>query len=162
MVVLLYCAALLIPLLFPNTPAGAWQRRLLIEIPARKLMQLKPVHIACGLLLLMVSVAMIALFKGEGVLVIAQGVPEGLIWFATFDIATYLDVMAVAWLVASTVRLRAIFQLARMAAAGISKMARRGFEVAAARVAPRDRSRRGPRRPPRKGADDGWPAVAFG
>ena len=137
-------------LLFPQTPAGAVLRRLLVEAPARALSRLRRGHFA--LLIMLVALGVIAAsFGRELLLVFAQGTPELVAWFAAFDIATYVDVIAAAVIVAAAVRLKAALAFARMALR---------------RILPRRSASAGPRRPrlkrrrtpPADPQDEPWPA----
>jgi hypothetical protein len=103
------CACLAVAVLAPGTTIGRLLRELLIDLPARKLNQVKALHLAAGVAALGVAVAVVVYARVEGAMVLAQGVPEGLVWFATFDVATYVDAIALLALLAATVRLRAAF-----------------------------------------------------
>lgn len=113
-----------------------------------------------GLLLLLLVGAAIALARTEYV-VLLQGVPEGIAWFATFDIATYLDVIALGVLLSATVRLRAIYAALKAWVAGsaLGRRVRRGQSA-------RSRSPRPERGAPPPSNDDepAWwaPGLAVG
>jgi hypothetical protein len=111
---ILLCAGLAVAVLFPETPAGKLLWCLLIELPARKLARIRPTHVAVGFVALVVVIAVIAYAKAEGMFVIAQGVPEGFVWFTMFDVATYIDMLAILAMVAATVRLRATYDAMRL------------------------------------------------
>ena len=82
------CAALGVAVLFRETPVGKLLRRLLIELPARKLDRITPTHLAAAFVTVVVIAGVIAYAKTEGMFVVAQGLPEGFVWFTMFDVAT--------------------------------------------------------------------------
>lgn len=160
MLYLWFCTAM--ALVFRGRPTRERLRHLLIELPARKLGQLTPPRLAFLLLVVAAAAAVIAFAKSDGMALVAQAVPEGLGWFAAFDVATYIDVIALIWLVAATVRLRAALHALRSA----TDRARRwmlsvtGLFHDRSKSGARSRSRRDRRkiaRPP-KGEGEGWPA----
>jgi hypothetical protein len=147
MLIILVCAILAAMTLWPQTPAGRFLRRWVVEAPARKL---TPGVMIFGTFLLLAVVGALLFMKSEGMVVLAQA-PEAISWFAAFDIGTYIDVIAVAWLLAATVRLQAA---GRAAASALSQVRRRVL----ARVTGRGRAPRRARRPQRHApppADDG-------
>jgi hypothetical protein len=82
----------------------------------------------------------------------------------SFDAATYLDLIAVAWLLAATVRLRAAYDALRAVIVRAGRLARPWIRMLRLRAATgaRSRSRRGGHRappPPREG-DGAWLAFA--
>ena len=116
MLAIILFAVLAVAVLAPETPLGKAVRQCLIDVPARKLNSLKRAHwlaviVAVGMLL-----ALFVYAKTEGVMLFAQGLPEALSWFAMFDVATYIDAMAVIALLAATVRLRTTYLALRSAA----------------------------------------------
>lgn len=157
-----YLCALLIALTFSKTPTGRMLRRLLVEASARQLAKLTPAGIGFAVLLITVSVAAIAMFGAEGFFVIAQGIPHGLAWFVAFDVATYLDVIGLIWLVAATARVQAAYDAMRSAArraahwvlAGIARLRR-------ARDRPSRSRGRAAKAPKPKGEDWGGLALAM-
>ena len=153
MLTLLFCMAAAIILVWPDTTCGRTLRRLMIELPARTL---TPGAVLFALLVMLAIAVVIGLARGDGVFLVAQGVPEGIAWFATFEVATYLDVIALAWLLAATVRLRAAYDALKAAAARARRLAveRAGALRLRSRMGARDRSRRGARRTPPPSRDD--------
>jgi hypothetical protein len=151
--------------LFPDTPAGRSLRRLLVDLPARKLAQLKPGAVIFALLVVLALALAIGLFRSDAIFLVAQGLPEGIAWFATFDVATYLDVIALAWLLAAMVRLRAAYQGLRALADQAKRLARRWIAMMRirGRAGARTRSRRAGGKPPRPPRDEesGWPTPAL-
>jgi hypothetical protein len=95
MLELLICVALVTLLAWPETLVGRLLHRLLVERPAQKLSQVRMAHVAFIILLAVVTAAAIAFARNDGPFLVAQGA-EGLAWFATVDIATYVDVAALA------------------------------------------------------------------
>jgi hypothetical protein len=165
MLMFLFCAAAAMAWLFPDTPAGRSLRRLLVDLPARKLAQLTPGAVIFALLVMLAIAATIALFKTDGIFLAAQGLPEGIAWFATFDVAAYLDLIALAWLLAAMVRLRTAYDGLRALAARARELAQRWTTVLRVRSRPgaRTRSRRTGGKPLRPSRDEepGWPTPAF-
>jgi len=143
--------------LAPDTPIGRQLRRALVEWPAERLSLLRLGHVLLILLLAAASAALIALAKSDGAFLMAQGLPEALASLAAFDVASYLDVLALGWLLAASVRLRVV-----KATFG-SALARARLWVAR-RAMPRARA---PRRrpaaspPPANADDEGWPGFAL-
>src|SRR5579862_6542158 len=95
MLELVICAAMVILLAWPETLVGKRLHRLLVELPAQKLSQVRTAHVAFILLLVMPTAVAVAFARTDGPFLVAQGA-EGLAWFATVDIATYVDVAALA------------------------------------------------------------------
>jgi hypothetical protein len=165
MLTFLFCAVAAMAWLFPDTPAGRRLRRLLVDLPARKLSQLTAGGVIFALLVVLAVAAAIALARTDGILLAAQGLPDGIAWFAAFDVATYLDVIALAWLLAAMVRLRAAYDGLRALAAQVRGLARRWITVLRVRGRPgaRTRSRHAGAKPPRPPRDEepGWSTPAF-
>ena len=165
MLTVLLCAAMMFAWLCPQTPLGRMLRRLLVEWPARKLAALDPrkmlPKLTAGrvLLLLLVLSALalvVAVARADVTMFLAQGMPEGIAWFATFDVAAYLDVIALALVLGATVRVRAIYA-ALKAWVARSAICRRMWRGRSAR----SRSPRPERRPHPPSNDDepGWRDV---
>jgi hypothetical protein len=154
MLTILGFAVGLIAWLAPDTPLGRQLRRALVDGPAERLSRIRPGVVLLVLLLAAVSVALIALARSDGAFLAAQGLPEAVGALAAFDVATYLDVLAIGWLFAASVRLRAVKAVVRSAVARLRVMRR---------AAPRARARRSrPAAPPPANSDDeGWPAFAL-
>jgi len=156
--------ALATALLLPDTSVGKLFRRLLIEWPARKLSQLTPARVAFALLVATATIGLITFAKIDGLILTAQAIPDGLAWFAAFDVATYIDVIGLVLLVAATVRFRAAYRAARSVATRVRQWFSRCVGALRERYQFGARSR--PHRIRRKDApptgDDGsWPALAF-
>ncbi|HEY0436091.1 MAG TPA: hypothetical protein VGC92_05590 [Phenylobacterium sp.] len=155
MLILLVCGLLAVMGLWPETPAGRVLHRWLVEAPARKL---RPTLVLFVFAVLIVSVAAIAVAKADGFVLAAQGA-EAISWFVTFDVATWIDVLAVGWLLAATVRLKTLGQAA-------ASLARRGVRALGMRFGSRARGRRTPRTgrrrtPPPLDDGRGWAGLAL-
>ena len=136
-----------------------------IELPARKLAQLTPARVAFGLLVVVAIAGVIAVTKIDGLIVTALSIPEGVAWFAAFDVATYVDVIGLILFVAATVQFRATYRAACSLAARAKQWALRCIAALRERnqYSVRDRSHRSRRKvsPPPKEDDREWPAPVF-
>lgn len=165
MLIVLVCAAVLVALLFPETPVGRLLRRLLIERLADRLAGLTLVRLLKGLLVLFPVVALVAAVHAleHGTVLIAAA-PDALAWVAAVDVAAYFDVVAAVFLIAATVRLRVVAQALRLMAARARRWAVRcAGAVRGLVVSGRNRSRR-PRPPirrPRRNDDADRPAPGL-
>ncbi len=152
------------PLLLREAPVGELLRRLLIELPARELPRLTPARLAFGLLVAMAIVVVITFAKATGMIAIAQAIPEGLAWFATFDVGTYLDAIALIWLVAAVVQFRAAYHASRLAVARTTRWLLRCIGVLRGRNTYGARTRSHRHRPtssrPNQEDDGAWPTPA--
>lgn len=170
MLTLLLCAAaMFVAWRWPQTPVGRMLRNAMVDWPARQLAKLNPRKVlpklTAGkvlfvLLLLIAVVGAITLARTESVILL-QGVPEGVAWFATFDIATYLDVIALAIVLGATVRLQASYAALKawVARSALGRLAGRLHSGRGAR----SRSRRNVRRPQAPSNDDeaAWPTLGL-
>jgi len=140
----------------PNTLLGRVLRRALVEHPAERLSRVRRGQVLILLLLAAVSIATVALLKSEGAFLVAGGLPEGLTWVATFDVASYFDILALGWLFAASVRLRAV-------KAVLGSLLARTRPRGARRAMPRSRTpRRRPAAPPPANSDgEGWAGFAL-
>src|SRR6185503_10524948 len=93
----------------------------------------------------------VALAMGREGFIVAGQVPEAIAWFAAFDIATFVDVIALALIVAVAVRLRPALAFVR-AALGVL---RRRVSGGARRI----RKARKRRAPPADSEGEPWPAA---
>jgi hypothetical protein len=154
MLTLLVFAIGLVLWLAPDTPLARQLRKTLVERPAERLSRVRPGAVLLILLLAAVSAAILAIAKSEGALLVAQGLPEALASFAALDVATYFDVLAVAWLFGASVRLRALRSVASSGVAHVRRWIAR-------RAAPRRRAQRSRPAAPRAANpdDEGWPAF---
>jgi hypothetical protein len=141
-------------------------RRALVETPARFLARMTRRRMVFALTALVLLLAAIALARlVEDGFVFVQFVPEGLAWMAAFDVASYLELMAAVWLVAGAVRLRAVDQAMKAAAARARQWSANRLRIlvaAMARFAGRRAHRIGRRAmPPKKGKDLDRPAPGL-
>jgi hypothetical protein len=109
------------------------------------------------LVLLAIALVAIAIARSDVFVFLAQGMPEGIAWFVTFDIATYLDVIALGLVLGATLRLRAVYG-AFKAWVARSVMGRATHR----RRSARSRSPRPERNAPPTSNDDGRAWAGFG
>jgi hypothetical protein len=134
-------------------------RRWLVERPAELLSRMSLGRVAFALVLLVGVLVLIHVFRGDGVMLTASGFGEVASWFVAFDVGTYLDVLAVVWLLGANRQVRAAMTHIRRLAIqkfGLLRQARLGQA--------RPRSLRAARRRPQGARDDdpapwGWPAL---
>ncbi|HEV2532807.1 hypothetical protein [Phenylobacterium sp.] len=146
----------LIVWLAPETPVGKLLRRALVDWPAERLSRIRPGLVILIVLLIAASVALIVVAKNEGAFLVAQGLPEAIASIFALDVATYLDILVMAWLVAASVRLRAVKAVIGSATARVRRLIVR-------RTSPRVRARRRrpAARPPPNSDDEAWPGFAL-
>ena len=114
-------------------------------------------RLAIVILSIVFTTALLAFLKTDGLALAARAAPDAIAWFAAFDVATYLDVVAIAALAALALRLRVVWTFIRSAAsrcAGVVRAIRRRRSSRAHR-----KSNDGPRR-----SDDGgerWCGALF-
>jgi len=111
MLVGLLFAAIAVAVLFPRTPPGRFLHRLLVELPAQILPELTFGRAIIGLVILTAAAALVAVAKRDGLTLAAQALPDSVAWFAAFDLAAFVDVAVVVWLLAAAVRFRALYQV---------------------------------------------------
>lgn len=153
MILVLLYLAVLVAGLMPETAVGRALRRVMIDLQNAVIARFTPGKLLLIVCFALIVAAVIAIARADVMLLVAQGLPEAIGWFFTFDVVTYLDVMALAWLLAATVRLRAVAQPLSPWVARV----RRG--VAVMRLSSRSRrARRLVRKPAPKSSDDdgGW------
>ena len=155
--VLLYLAVLVAGLL-PRTAAGRALRALMIDLPRAMIAWITPGRILLILGLTIVVATLVSFARQDLLAFAAQGMPEGVGWLVTFDVASYLDAIALAGLLAATVRLRAVTERLRRLAGRV----RQG--VSTRRMSARGRRTHRPARKPaaRSSDDDGGWAWSFG
>jgi len=149
MLIWLVAAALGAMLLFPETTIGRGLRRLLVDKPAAALNRGRRGHLA--LVALIGVMLAIAFAMGREGFIVAGQVPEAVAWFAAFDIATYVDVVALALIVATAVRLKSAIAFVRAAPALLRRRVTSGMR--------RLRTARKRRAPPADSEGEPWPAA---
>jgi hypothetical protein len=114
-------------------------------------------RLAIAMLLIVFTTALLAFLKTDGLALAARAAPDAIAWFAAFDVATYLDVVAISALAALVLRLRVVWVFIRSAGsrcAGVVRAIRRRRS---------NRTHRRPNHSPR-GSDDGderWGEALF-
>jgi hypothetical protein len=160
MAIMLLCAVLGVAMLFPETPLGRVVRRVLID----PLTRMSPASMMAGFAVVVVVAGLIAYARAEGLMVVGGGLPDALAWFTMFDIATYIDVIALVALVAASVRLRAAYAALRSCAVRARAWLRLGVGAFRQGLGARARAHR-PRpkasRPGGRDPDEPAPAFAF-
>ncbi len=113
--------------------------------------------VVISLLLIASAATLFAFLKADGLALAARVAPEAIAWFAGFDVATYLDVVAIAALAGLALRLRVVWTFIRSAGSRCA-----GFvQVILHRRS--NRTHRRPRRVSRKSDDGGerWGGALF-
>jgi E3 ubiquitin-protein ligase DOA10 len=164
MLTLMFSTALAIALLLSYTQTGKVLRDMLIDLPARQLAKLTPARIALAVFVIAAIAGLIAFAKSDGLMLVAQGVPEAIGVFATFDVATYVDVIGMLLLLAAAVRVRAALQASCAVAARswrwLLRCTKRLSSVRHRAMARRRRPRKTAPRPS-DGDDRGWCTPAY-
>ncbi|MBB6253874.1 hypothetical protein [Nitrospirillum iridis] len=148
--------ALVIAVTFPNLPVGQAIRRLLVEIPAQALPWISPQQMLVVLAMAAICGMAWYMAKGEGVVMVASGLPEGIAWLGMLDLASVLDLTILGVMLGATLRLR----IARDAVMAKVRNAWRALpraligRMASSRRPRRHRTRLPPRRPSTDA--DGW------
>lgn len=135
---------LLVLILWSTQPSGRW----LVEASAAWLSRVGGWRLALAALSLVAIVAAVHVLDAEGVLALGYTVGEAFAWFVAFDVATWVEVYSVIWLLgARRVIAEAVRQVRSLIAAGVRRVLRS--------PAPRaPRIQRPPRQPGAKSADD--------
>ena len=161
MLVALGFAVLALALGFPETRIGGALRRLLIDEPVRRLNRVTRGHALLALVVFGFLAAAWAIGRQDGLMVAGQATADGLVTAMTIDVATWLDVTAIALVVAAALRFRWAIGLAAVHAkqwagrcAGLLMAARTSLSRGRAR-----RARPTPR--PRHGEDPDRPAPGL-
>jgi hypothetical protein len=100
----LLAGAMLIAKLFPETQAGRWLHRHLVELPLRTVEKLERRH------LFYIAVLLVA---GQGLALVGTA---DLAMVAAWDASLYLDIMAAAWTVAAVTRWKTAWAFLRSTA----------------------------------------------
>ena len=163
MLALLLYGAVFVAVFYPDSPTGKAVSRILTDLHARLIRQ---VTVARVMLVVLVLCAVLLLIQWGGVdaiAMMASAAPEAIAWFVTFDIATYLDVLLLAWALSALVRARAVIATLRAGWRGLHRQALR--RPARARRARRQLTRRTTRSSAGKGRKEGkgWslPTAAY-
>jgi hypothetical protein len=96
-------------------------------------------QIAIAIMLIVFMTVLIALLKTDGVALAARAAPDVMNCFAALDVATWLDIAALAALAALTLRLRVVWAFIRSAKCRCAAVAR-AIRHRRSRRAPRTRS----------------------
>jgi len=155
MLTFLALAAGLIVWLAPESPLGKPLRRALVEWPAARLSRIRPGVTILLLLVIAAAAAMVLVARNEGAVLAAQGLPEAVAAIFALDLGTYFEMLAMAWLLAATVRLRVVKAVLASSAPRVRRWTQR---CAPARAGT---PRRRPAAPPANSDDEGWPGFAL-
>jgi len=96
-----------------DTPIGRAMRRVLVDAPARMLNKVHRGQWLMLLALLCVGGVLGWLTEGEAVRMMMMGAPDMMAMLASVELGTFVDILVVAVVTASTVRLRTIVAHAR-------------------------------------------------
>lgn len=146
-------AALGLLLGFPDTEAGRWLRRWLVDAPAQALDRLRPGRIAFYALLGLIGLGLTLLFEAEGLRLFGMMLPETLVWFAVFDVGVFVEALLFASAIAASNGVRIV----RAQIGGL----RQRVVTAFVRQTGREPRPVRPKRPTPSSTDDdrpGWPA----
>jgi hypothetical protein len=108
-----------------DTPIGRAMRRVLVEAPARMLDRVHRGQWLMLLGLLCLAGGLGWLSDGEGIRMLMMGAPDLVAMLASVELSIFVDVMAVALVTASTVRLRTLTTQVRGLFVGRHARARR-------------------------------------
>jgi len=160
---ILLCAILAVCLAFPDTQIARQVKRVLIQAPARVLGRMSAARWVFVLCLLLAFAAFMAYAKSEGLFIAGPLAGDGMTWLVVFDIGAYVDVITVAVMIGAHIRVAAILDTARRAAARAKALLLRhpGLVVSRSRSGMARRARRGRRPSSRRPTsdDDGWPGF---
>jgi hypothetical protein len=161
MLAVLLFGALFVALVWPETPTARAVTRIAVGIHDWLRRHITWSRVLLAVLVLFTLVGIMKMMGTEGLPIIGAAAPEAFAWFITFDIATYFDVLAMAWALAAVMWVRAV----AASAARVLRKTRRVTLRAMLRMRRAARTRsstvRRPR-PPRKSSDDGhgwWPVA---
>jgi hypothetical protein len=107
MIIGLLCIAMALAMFFPETPIGGLLKRLLVDLPAHKLNGLTRTQVTRVKLFVAAAALLILSQNHEIIAVFGQGLGEAANWFVLFDVSTFIDVLAMACIVAATIQFRA-------------------------------------------------------
>jgi hypothetical protein len=132
------------------SPSGRLLRHWLVERPAAALSRLTPGHLVLTLAGAVALAAAYHAFQGEGIRLVGSTFGETIAWYIAFDVGTWLEVFAVAWLLRATHPARTALGTVRTIIANATRRVRR----VSRRLGRRSSSRRPRRAPPRRRNDD--------
>ena len=152
---------LALALWFPETRVGGALRRLLIDEPVRRLNTLKRGHVILALVVFAFLAAAYAIGRQDGLIVAGQMTAEGMTYAMAIDLATWIDVAAIALVIAATARSRDAIRLAAVQARQWA-MRGAGLLMATLTTFARGRARRARPTPrPRHSEDPDRPTPGF-
>jgi hypothetical protein len=126
----LLSATVALMIFFPKTPTAKLLNRILIEEPARKLIELKWSKVMFGLILCLAFVVFTH-----------AAVPADLALFAAGDVAAYLEILTTLWLVAANLQLRTTLRRLGLDVRWAAQSALAGGGIVRAHVSARVHSR---------------------
>lgn len=117
---LLY-AAVFIAVFMPRSPTGKAISRILTDLHARLARQVTVARVTLFVLVICAVLLLVEWGGPEAIAMMASAAPEAIAWFVTFDIATYLDVLLLAWALSALVRARAVMTTLRAGWRGLTR-----------------------------------------
>jgi hypothetical protein len=103
--VLLY-GAVFVALVWPETATAEAVTRIAVGIHDWLRRHISWSRVLLAVLALFMLVGIVKMMGTEGLPIIGAAAPEAFVWFITFDIATYFDVLVLAWALAAVMRVR--------------------------------------------------------
>ena len=95
-------------LIAPDTPVGRFLHRHLVTVAAARLGRITRGHVLLGLTLCGLVAFMVWLMQGDVLALLGMVAPEATGWLITFEVSSYLDVLAAVVFAMATVRVRGI------------------------------------------------------
>jgi hypothetical protein len=90
----------------PDTLVGKALRRFLVEWPAERLLRVTRGQLVCGIFILATMAVALLLLEADALRMIGLALPETMVWFTTFEISTFVDILVALTLVSAHTRLR--------------------------------------------------------
>lgn len=103
--------ALLVAIAFPETPAARALVRVLTDAAEWLAERVSWTRLLLLALVILAIFATVEVIGHEGIPILGAATPEILTWFVMFDVATWFDVMALAWTLAAVVRVKAVWAM---------------------------------------------------
>jgi hypothetical protein len=127
----------------PDTLVGKALRRALVEWPAARLSRVTRRQLVCGMFIVATLSVALLLLEADAVRVIGLALPETMVWFTTFEISTFIDILVALALVSAHSRLRSAMYGVRAALGAVrrrtgARRRERRSRRAAARTADND------------------------